>query len=216
MYITLNRKIIFRKTFLYSFVFSFPCVFVFNYVATVSGAWWEKGTIGLKVLGAFPIDTFIWGFLYIYFVVSFYEYFFDNDRIKKTFSHRMKYLGVILALLTFVFGLIYYLNKDLFVIKYFYLLLILLIFIVPTILIIYRYPLLTKKVIYMGLYFVLFSFIYELSALFVGQWGFDKGGYFIGWLEIFSLRFAFEEFLWLVFAVPALILIYEFFADDRK
>jgi hypothetical protein len=214
IYITLKRKIIFKKTFLFSSLVTFPLVLVFDHIATINQTWYENATLGIRILNSFPIDTFIWTFLYVYFIVAFYEYFFDKDRIKKSFSKSIKYLIYMLIGIVLIFGIIYATNKSLFIIPYFYAFFVLTLFILPPLLIIWRHPKLMKKIIYQGLYFLLLSIIYELVALYANHWSFP--GKYIGFVEIFSFRFPFEEFLWLVFCVPSILAIYEYFADDKK
>ena len=214
IYITLKRKIIFRKTCLFSLLVTFPLVLVFDHIATINQAWYENATMGIRILNSFPIDTFIWIFLYVYFIIAFYEYFFDTDRIKKFFSKNIKHLIYILGGIVLMFGIIYAINKSLFIIPYFYAFFVLLLFILPPLLILLKCPRLMKKIIYQSLYFFLLSIIYEITALYANHWSFP--GEYIGFVELFSFRFPFEEFLWLMFCVPSILSIYEFFADDSK
>lgn len=214
-YITLRNKKIFKKSFLSSLLLSLPAVFVIDYIAHVSGSWIESSNLGIRIMNSYPIESFFWGISYVYFIISFYEYFFDKDKDKKTFSFNTKYLVSIVSFVCFLFGLIFFINKDLLVIKYFYTFLILILFITPGALILKYKPKLLNKSLKQGAYFFLITIIYELSAIYAGHWHF-KGEYYIGFVEIFNLRFPFEELLWLIFAVPAVVLWYEFFLDDQK
>jgi len=215
IYLSIKRPAIIKKTLIFSSFFAPPIVLIFNYLAHVSGAWYEPSVIGVRVLGVFPIDTFIWGFLYCYFIIVFYESFFDNDRNKKIFSHNTKKIFYVISVMLFIFCLTYIFNKDVLNIKYFYILFVLLFFLVPTIKILYNLPLIFDKVILQGIYFLILSIIYELTAIYNKQWHFP-GKYYVGFVELFGLKFPFEEFLWLVLAVPAVISVYEYYVDDRK
>lgn len=151
----------------------------------------------------------------MYLIVVFYEYFFDRDKNKNKISRNIRYLIFANALLMFSFALIYFFNKELLIINYFYAALILVLFFILIIFMTYNFPSLIKKMSIQGFYFFLISIAYELIALKFRHWSFGQGKY-IGWVEIFGFGFPFEELIWLIFAVPAGICIYEFFADDEK
>lgn len=214
IYITLRKKEIFRKTTLYSLLLVIPCVFIIDYIAIASNAWYEVSTLKIFLLNILPLDSLIWGFLFGYFVISFYEYFLDRDKNKKKFSKKIKYLIYIIAIISVIFGLIYSLNRELLSVRYFYFILIFTMFSIPAIGIIRNYPNLFKKVIYLGAYFTILLFIYELSAIYTGQWFFN--GEYLGMVTLFKISFPYEEFLFMLIAPSAFIWVYEFFADDRK
>ena len=100
------------------------------------------------------------------------------------------------------------------IINYFYAYFALGLFILPTIIVLSIHQKLMKKVIYQGLFFLLLSIIYEITAIHAGHWTFP--GQYLGFVEILKFRFPLEEFIWLIFCVPATISIYEVFVDDRK
>lgn len=214
IYITIKKASVFRKTALFSALLSAPLVLVFNYIATVSGAWFEVTSSGIRVLGTFPIETFLWAFSVTYFTIVFYEYFFDRNKEVRRFPKSIKYLVLTLLLFVTLFGLVLVMNRDLLVIEYFYTYFAFGLFIVPPVFVAFHYPVLLQKMVYQGLYFLLLSLIYEMAALQAGHWYFP--GSYIGFVEIFGYRFPFEEFIWLAFCVPSTIAIYEVFADDRE
>ena len=165
-------------------------------------------------MGVFPIDTFLWAFSVTYLTIAFYEYIFDEDKVKTKFSKNIKYLVYILSAILIIFGIIYSVNDGIIIIKYFYIYFALGFFIIPPTIIIWKYPKIMKKVIYQGLFFFVLSILYELTAIHAGHWIFP--GDYIGFVEILGLRFPIEELLWLMLCVPSTIAIYEFFVDDRK
>jgi len=215
IYISIRKPEIIRKTFLYSIFFALPITFLVDYLAHVNLSWYVPSVIGIRILDTFPIDEFTWGFFYVYFIVSFYEYFFDRDRNKNIFSHNTIRLFYIISLALFAFGLLFIVNKELLVIKFFYILFILFVILIPSSIILYKYPTLFQKIVLQGLYFFILTIIYELTALYLNQWYFP-GKHYIGFVELFNFKFPFEEFLWLVLTVPACLCIYEYYADDRK
>ena len=216
IYISIKNKSLIRKTALFSLASSLPLVFVFDYIAHVSSIWYENSVIGIRILNTFPVDTFLWGFLYAYFIISFYEYFFDKDKNKKKISKDFKILLYVFSGVIFLFGLFYFFAQQLLIIQQFYIFFVIFAMIVPIILVLYRYPKLRQKIWLMTGYFFIISFIYELVAIYLGYWYFYSSQIYIGMLNIFGFRFPIEEFLWLVFAVPAILCVYEYFADDKK
>lgn len=214
IYITYKKKSIFKKAFLFSVILPLPIVLVFDYILTVSRAWIEVTSSGLRVLGVVSLESFIWSFLVTYFTISFYKYFFDTARSNVLFSKNIKYLCFFLLVLVAVFGIIYVIDRNLLIINYSYAYFSILFFVFPPTVILIKRPVLMKKVVYQGLYFLLLSIIYEITALYAGHWIFP--GNYIGFIEIIGFRFPLEELLWLAFCVPSTLAIYEVFADDEK
>lgn len=215
IYLSVKNKKLIKKSATFSAIFVLPLTVIIDYITHVSKVWYEFSESGIRILEAFPLEAFLWSFTYMYFIVVFYEYFFDKDKNKNKISKNIRYLVFANTLLMFSFALIYFFNKELLIINYFYAILILVLFFIPIIFMTYNSPSLIKKISIQGFYFFFLSIAYELIALRLGHWTFGQGKY-IGWVEISSFGFPLEEFIWLIFAVPAGICIYEFFADDEK
>lgn len=216
LYISVIKPAIIKKTTIYALLTIIPLSFIVDYMGHVSGDWFEPTALtGVRLLGVFPADIFIWGFFYAYFTVSFYEYFFDDDRRKGKFPARLKNLAYALAALIIAFSAVYFIHKEWLIINYFYILLVMLLFIVPGIVILSKYPRLFTKIFLQGLYFAVLSLVFEVTALTVGQWQY-LGQHYLGRVEMLGVMFPLEEALWILFAVPAYLCIYEYFADDRR
>ena len=166
-------------------------------------------------MGVFPVDIFIWAYLYIYFIVAFYEHFLDEDKYKGKMSKNIGYWLSFALFLVILFLVIYLVNKNLLVVSNFYFIIILFMFVMPIITICWMFPSLVKKIAIQGTYFFFLSIVYELVALNIGHWEFSRS-HVVGWIELFGFGFAFEEFVWLMLAVPAVICLYEIIADDKK
>ena len=216
IYISIKKKEIIRKTFIFSFVTSLPLAFVVDYIGHVSYLWCSSTMFSWRVLNAFPVETFLWALFYAYFIVSFYEYFFDKDKNKKKIAKSFKILLYVFSAVLFLFAMFYFFAQELLIIKEFYIFFVIFLMLIPFILVLYRYEKLRSKIWLITGYFFVISFIYELVAIYLGNWSFYSHQYYIGILNIFGFRFPVEEFLWLVFAAPALLCIYEYFADDKK
>lgn len=217
LYLSFVNKKIIKKSALFSALFGIPLSFVADYICTVSSCWHENGNLGIQIFGTYPIDVFLWIFIYIYFIISFYEHFLDEDKYKGKISKNIDYLIGSGVLLVAIFLVIYYMHKEFLVLSYFYLIFDILIFIAPTVVMCWRYPSLVRKMAIQGSYFFILSLAYELVAVSLNHWSFSfKGWNLIGRVDLFGVPFAFEELIWIIFAVPGILCWYELFADNKK
>lgn len=216
IYFSLKRPDIIRINLAYSLLMSLMLVPVLDYLGHVSGSWHEAdGITGVRFLGVFPLDALIWGFLYSYFIISFYEYYLDRHKSQFHFSKRIKTLVLILLMLTLALSASILCGITIPVIPYFYAVLIVSLFVVPIAGIVSSHRQLLSKIVAQGIWFAVLSVIFELTALKSGQWWFP-GPYYIGNVILFGLWFPLEEALWILLAVPAYICTYEYFADDGR
>jgi hypothetical protein len=100
-------------------------------------------------------------------------------------------------------------------VNYTYILAILIWFIALPWIIIGYHQRLIPKIVKVGVYFLLLSILYEYVANKNNNW-FFPGNNFVGYVSVLDIKFPLEEFLWLFFAVPAIVTYYEFLADDEK
>lgn len=216
IYFSIRRPSLIKKTALYSALVIVPLSFVIDYMGHVSHAWYEPTALtGIRILNVFPADIFIWGFFYSYVVVAFYTYVFDRDRGMEKFSPRFHRFVFALLALVLLFAITYIINKQWLIITHFYVVIVAGLFMLPLALILWKFPRLFTKMAFTGTYFAVLSLIFEVTALTVGQWHY-LGHHYLGRVELLGVMFPFEEALWILFAVPAYLCIYEFFADDQK
>jgi hypothetical protein len=194
-------------------IYGFFCTFLIDHIAHVSGAWYVPPNFGIRILDSFPIEEFLWAFSFVLLILSLYEYIFDQDKskeISKLFQHFTNLLsGFFFALIT-----IYFLLPQALNIPYFYAVLIC-IFAFITLWGFYKYPKIIGKISKLAAYFFVPALIYELSALKLGHWEFTKGMH-IGYVELLSYTFPFEELLFWILTVTALLVVHEAFADNQK
>lgn len=173
---------------------------------------WEVQTIFPEILGYIPIENMIFAFLNFFWVLTFYEYFVDNDTSSKI-SARFKYLVGLFCLASVTVYTLYAYDHQLVTLNYFQLALVVLF--IPAVLIFGKKPELIKKTILTTLFFAIVFFVYELVALKIGNWWWP-GEYlytFTVWGEVFPLD---DIIIWYFLSTPVLIGGYEFFADDWK
>lgn len=199
-------------------LFLVPVGIIVNYYAHTSGSWTVLQSIFTdKFLNVFVYDDFLWGYLFYYYVLIFYEYFFEKDSIKfrKTQHLAWKMFYVFLCALFIFLAFVGFIKSN-YHFPYFYLIFGLVFMIGVPALILFKYPRLIPKLLLLNLYFFFVFLFYEIAALKLGVWGFF-GKEFIGWVSVLGYTFPLEEFIfWIVLGASSLVVLYEFFDDDRR
>lgn len=205
-----------KRTALFSLIFSLPFTILIDYIAILDKSWFVPLTVfPFRLLGVIPLEDFIWGFLLIYAVIIFYEYFLDKGK-HNLIDQRMKYLILPLVVLLITFFVLVFTKPEFLMLKYAYLWLGVALIFLPAVTFLSFFPKLLSKYVKTGIYFFILAFLFELTGLQLGQWEFP-GTHFIGWVEMFGFHFPFEEFFfWMILAATAILSYYEFFDDDRK
>lgn len=218
VYLSFLLKENIKKSLIFSAVTSIPFIIVIDYIANVTKQWVEPQTIfPFRFLGIISVEVILWTFFLTYFMIMFYEIFFDNRKDDKIiFSQRTKFLATISLTVLLVFFLIYFFTPQILYISYFYLKFGIILIFIPLFIEMFRRPKLAGKALGIGAYFFFLSFLYEITALKLGYWYFP-GSQFIGMITIFGVAFPFEELFFYILLLPmACICYYEFFAGDEK
>lgn len=200
---------------LFSVIVGIPLGIVADVVAVLDKSWFVPNTLFPRLFGLVPIEDLIWVVLLTYTIIIFYEHFLDKGK-HNLIDKRMKYLvfPVILLLILTVVALV--IDPSILQIKFAYLWIGIILIVIPTVTFLSSFPKLISKYVKVGVYFLLLSLVFELTALQLGHWTFP-GYNFIGWVELGGLKFPFEEFFfWMILTSTAILSYYEFFDDDRK
>jgi len=196
---------------------SLPMLLVVDYMAVKAGSWYFPTSIfAHRLFGVTTFEVVLWMFSYVYFVVIFYEYFLDHAcKVERTrYALRYVFIPFLIIFLIFLSSIIF--TEIFFKVNYLYLWFGIIFAFIPIPLVLLKFPHLFTKLAEATVYFSFSSFLWEIVALRLNQWTFP-GQYFIGWIEIFNVRFPFEEFLiWIVLGAAAILSWYEFFDDDGK
>jgi len=173
---------------------------------------WDVQSVLPRIFGLIPLENILFAFLNFFWILSFYEYFIDDDRLRGI-SKRFKYLIGLYLLLNFaVFGLYLY-NSQIVALNYFTMAL--LVLIVPASIIYAKKISLIKKAIWPTIFFALVFFIYETVSLVIGSWWWP-GEYLLSF-QFFGQTFPIDDvIIWYFLSTPALIGGYEYFCDDWK
>jgi len=216
LYFSIRRPEVVKKSLAYALLFSLPVVFVFDYMAHVSHTWYVPSEIGIRIWNAFPLDQLFWGFLFFYLIIVGYNSFMVKKYDAKILSPNFKYLIAIIILLGSAFAVILTTHKEWLVINHFYGLFVFGVMFLPTLLVLIFNPQPKEKVakiFLVALLSVILSLNYEYSALKTGQWFFN-GEHYLGWIYFFDVKFPIEELLFMFFAIPGTICVYEFFSQS--
>lgn len=210
------RKV--KKTFLFAAALGFLLSIVTDYIMSKTGGWNFPASVFPRLFGGYvTVEQIIWIFLYLYFVVIFYETFLDEDGGQELAKPNLKYLFAATAAVFAVFILLYALKPELLQINYFYLKSGIILAIIPSAVILLKFPKLYKKFSIAAAYFFFFSLIYELTGLSLGHWEFLGENQYIGMVKILGLQFPVEEFFfWIIIGAMGILAYYEFFDDDKR
>ncbi len=171
---------------------------------------WDVSSVFPRIFGLIPLENMLFAFLNFFWGLSFYEYFINNDRPGKI-NKKFKYLIILFFIFLIIVFSLYFYNKNIIGANYFTIAIVVLI--IPMTWFIIKKPSLIKKTIIPTLFFAIIFFVYELISLKIGSW-FWPGEYLFPikiWGEVFPLD---DIIIWYFLSTPALILGYEFFADD--
>lgn len=203
------------KSFVFSLVLGIPFAIIVDSIAVLSKAWITYSMFDIRFFGTMPVEDFVFGISFIYFIIMFYEYLLDKSK-HQIADTRLKYFVVPLIGAFIIFLIVLLSNRDLLNIPYAYFWLGFLGGLVPLVSLLSFFPKLISKFIKVGSYFFFLTLLFELTALQLNQWAFPDGQ-FLGWVTILGHSFPFEElFFWLMLASVSILSYYEFFDDDRK
>lgn len=214
LYLCWREKKNYKKILTASIIFGLLFAFVFDLLATFNDAWLVHQLVfPWKIFGVVPIDDMMWFFFLIFLTTVFYEHFLDDEK-HKTISKHFKYALVPTILVFLTITILFLISPNSLKFSYSYLILGS-VAILPLLYILYLRPEFIHKFIKLSIFFSFLYLIFELTALKLGQWGFY--GQYIGSVELFGLKFPFEEFFfWIGISAPTFISYYEIFIDDEK
>ena len=188
-----------------------------DYVWELTGAWVVVSAFSTKLLGNISIESVVWVYVWIYWIIICYQYFWDKknsviETRKRTYGLFMLGLFTIIALSICV----YKIGLNLYI-PYSYLILGTIACLLPSLSIYFYFPSLRKKLVSAGIYFMYATILYEGTALSLHYWYFPSIGQFIFLLPLFGYYIPIEEIIiWIIFGSTAVIGLYELLDDDEK
>ncbi len=215
IYLISRGKVKVKLTTVTVLLFGFLYCFLMDYLAELYGAWsWKPSQLIFqsKILGVVSPDAIIWTALWVLLLVLFYEHMLEHHR-KDKISSRIWYLvGIGLAFLSVI---VWFSTTNPAQSHSSYAYFILgLCTIPPFLFVLYSKPRLVLKVLKTMLYFVPLYLSYEITGRYLGQWDFP--GHYIGMIQIGSVWFPLEEFMfWIVGSSVLTLTGYELFIDEK-
>ncbi len=214
----LNRKNI-KKLAVFSLIFAIPISVVMDYIMEATGGW----HVPYSILGSFrlfnfvTLDLVLWSILEAYLILMFYETFLEKQCTPKLYHPNLKYLFVIFYIALGVFVLLYMFNPTILQINFFYLKMGITLALLPVAGTLLKFPKFWNKFLNIAAYFFIFNFIYEVTAVKLGQWSFPAEHQLIGIVQFMGARFALEELLfWMILTAMSVVAFYEIFDDDQR
>ncbi|TSC83300.1 MAG: hypothetical protein G01um101419_54 [Parcubacteria group bacterium Gr01-1014_19] len=219
VYLSILNPAAIRKSALFAVLFGAPSYAIVDYLAHLTKAWalhTSSGLLGQKIFNFTSVEQILWGAFSVYFVVMFYEYFFDREISRNSLPSSMRWLVIGTALAAGFVFLLAAVRPEKLDISYFYLKSGAVLALAPVVLVLMLLPWLSGKFLKVAAYFAIFNLIYELTALRLNQWSFP-GQQFIGQVTLLGQTFPFEElFFFILLGSMALLCYYEVFDDDRR
>jgi hypothetical protein len=215
LYLSLRTKKAIWRSLIFAVSFSIFMVLTVDHLGVLDNSWYVPySVISSRIFGTIPLEDVIWSFLLTYFIVIFYEHFFDKAKHRDIGSH-LKYFSYITISLLSIFLLLLFSNSKLLKIDYFYLKAGLLFTLIPSLAFLVEFPKFVSKFMKTAPYFFYVGLLVELVGLQLNQWTFP-GKHFIGWVTISGQTFPFEELFFFISIFAICVLTYfEFFDDDK-
>ncbi len=216
IWLSCRNKPVIKKVFLFSALLSIPFATIIDYIGTIDGSWFVPVSVfPFRFLDIIPIEDYIWGFMLVYLIVMYYEYFLDKGK-NELIGEKMKLLAMVFLFALVLFFISLIVNPALLKVRYAYFWLGMSLIVLPAIIFLFNFPKLIFRYTKVAGYFFVLNFFHEIIGMELGQWVFP-GNNFIGWVEIGEYRFPFEEFLFfIIIGSLGILSYYEFFDDDRK
>jgi hypothetical protein len=205
-----------KKILIYSLFFAIPVTFALEYIMQSLNVWQVTTVFNFYFFGIIPIEILIWGFLYSYLTIIYYEYFIDRDKEKKKFIFNNKTISIFTLLwliITLIVPIILFLCGI--IIPYMYLVFGILVIIFPIVFFQMYHPKFIKKLSKTITYNFTVAIFFEITEVYLKDWIWP--GKYVGWVDISFVKFPIEELIFYMFLCSVGYLIYyEIFADDLK
>ncbi len=174
---------------------------------------WDVQSILPRFFGIAPLENMLFAFINFFWVISFYQYFIEEDKENNKISPHIVWIVALYLLLSLIVYLLFFINPD--IISLDYHLIALLILIVPGIIIFYKRFKLLKKTWLPTLFFAYVFFVYEFVAMLIGNWWWP--GDYLFTINFFGQVFPLDDVvIWYFLSTPVLIGGYKFFVDNDK
>jgi hypothetical protein len=216
LYLFLRKKKPVRELFAGAVLLGIGFAFPFDVIQTASGGWLTptaQFVFPYALFGFVPLDEMIWFFIQALFILTFYVHFFEPrkaDRVGRRFGYF--FLATMVAVI--LIAALALAGRSYVELSYSYLIAGAPM-LIPIAYVLWRYPRLMPKFLKTAAFCFVLFFVSELIALHLDQWEFP--GQFIGWVQVWDVRFPLEEFFyWMLVYTLFVLSMYEGVVDDRR
>ncbi len=219
IFLSLLNKGQVKKLIVFSLIFAIPISLILDYIMEVTGGWFVPHSIlgTFRLFDLVTVDLVLWGILEAYLILMFYETYIERRGSDKRYHPALKYLFVTFYIAVGIFVLLYMFYPNIFHINYFYLKMGIVLAFLPVVGMLLKFPNFWNKFLNLASYFFISNFIYEVTAVKLGQWSFPAEHQLIGIVQFMGARFAFEELVfWMILTAMSVVSFYEVFDDDMK
>ncbi|MEK6984179.1 MAG: hypothetical protein AABX33_06410 [Nanoarchaeota archaeon] len=202
-----------KKVAFFSIIFSLPFTTIIDYMAVITGSWTVTTSFPFRLFDIIAIEDFVWGFLYLYFVIMYYEYFLENKHKDRLYYPNMKYLAIAFAVFLIAFLASMFMNPMLLNIPYFYFIFGIVIEVIPIGIIVFKHPPISSGLLKISAYFFYLLFLMGIAGVKLGHYSYP-GANFIGWINLFFISVPIEELIFaFILSSPATIAYYKLFDE---
>jgi hypothetical protein len=215
LYLSLKNRNKVRKITHFSLLASLPTALIFELIGVGDKAWIvPESILSYRLFGFSPLENYIWMFICSYFIIIFYEHFY-NKKFQPDISKRIKIIiGTAYPLTILIIALFLY-KPSLLIIPYAYLWLCLIFWLIPMILFSLKYPKYITNFFCVSIFFFYMHIIFELIGLKLRHWTYP-GLHYLGWIHILNLSFPLEEFLFVLLLGGFVTLVYYEYFTNKK
>lgn len=210
LYLCLREKKNLLKILVAVLVFGALFGFIFDFIVTFNQGWIVSGLVfKYRLFDFYPIDDILGFMIMTFAIVVFYEHFLDSYRSQRISP--LIYRALVPSLIVWaVVIILYYANPLLLKLPYAYLITGLFAIVIPI-----RVSIIKPRFIKIGIYFFFVWFVIELICLMTGGWFFP--GQYFGTVQVFSVTFPLEEFVfWFMLYAAAIVAYYEYYEDGLR
>ena len=170
---------------------------------------WSVTSIFTARFFTVPIEQILWGTSFVYVIIAFYEVFFAK-KTKELINQRAFFLaGFFLFLFFFV---TYFLSSfpdfPLFKMRFYYMIAGIIIFLIPIVVTIIKYPKIRYQFFIIALYFFVLNTLFEFVAIKLNLWSFPGEEEYVAMINLFNITIPVEEFFFFSILGSSAVLSY--------
>jgi hypothetical protein len=156
LYLCFKKPAHIPKAAIFAIVWGVPTMFVYDYIAHLTGTWYLYNTLP-RILTYVAIEDVVFMVAWIFFTIMFYEHFLHHRMGEKIWNPRMKYAVIFLIIFLVVFAICVVNFPQALYIPYFYLILGCVAVLIPILIEAFDYPRILFTFFGTAAYFFIFT-----------------------------------------------------------